>query len=131
MRRRVRCAMPTQGMCVDRLTAFAMRHGSGQRRLIAEMQRFMTGKEIDPVGVARAHAQDVLHELKGRSDAGDDAAVIVCLRRIRGPIQIPILWMVEVGEAALHQGPHEVQRQGGSFIAAQKELADPGSALRL
>src|ERR1019366_3734733 len=50
------------------------------------------------------------------------AVVFVGEGGILGPVEVEILRMVEVGEAAFDEGADEVERHGGALVAAQEEL---------
>ncbi len=60
----------------------------------------------------------------------DDALVVRLERRVTDEAEIPVFGMVQVGEAAIDQRAHEVERERRAFIAAQQELRDPARAPR-
>ena len=98
------------------------RNAAGLRRFVAQVQRFVGGEEIDLVGIAGAHAEHVLDELQRVLDGLHHAVVLVRERRVLDPVEIEVLGMVQVGEAAFDQRADEVERQGGALVAAQQEL---------
>ena len=98
------------------------RHAAGLRRFVPQVQRLVGGKEVDLIGIARAHAEHVLHELQRVLDGLHHAMVLVRERRVLDPVEVEILGMVQVGEAALHQRADEVERHGSALVAAQQEL---------
>ena len=51
-----------------------------------------------------------------------DALVRVLERRVVHEAQIPVLRVVQVGEAAFDQRANEVQRQRRALVAAQQQL---------
>ncbi len=42
-------------------------------------------------------------------------------------VEVPVLGMMEVGEATVHQGTNEIERQRGALVAAQQELRIGGA----
>ena len=57
--------------------AGAPRHAARLRRFVPQVQRLVAGEEIDLVGIARPHAQHVLHELQRVLDGLHHAVVFV------------------------------------------------------
>ena len=102
--------------------AFAARHLAGLGLLVEQVQAFVAGEEVDPVHLAHLAAGEGLHEAQRLADAGDDAAVVVGERRVLDEVEVPVLGVMQVGEAAVDQGADEVERQRGAFVAAQQEL---------
>ena len=102
--------------------AGAARHTPGLRRFIAQVQGLVRGEEIDLVGIAGAHSEHVLDELQRVLDGLHHAVVFRRQGGVARPVDVEIFGVVEVGEAALDQGAHEVQHHGGAFVAAEQEL---------
>ena len=50
------------------------------------------------------------------------AVVLVGERRVLDEVEVPVLGVVQVGEAAVDQGADEVERQRGALVAAQQQL---------
>ncbi len=110
--------------------AGAARHGARLGLLIAKVQSFVRGEELDAVAFTGAHAEHVLHEAEGFADGFDHAVIFEAVRRIAHPIEVEILGMMQVGESTLDQRANEVEREGGAFIAAEQELRVGRSRLR-
>ncbi len=58
-----------------------------------------------------------------------DALVGVLQRRVVHEAQVPVLRVVQVGEAAVDQRADEIQRQRGALVAAQQQLRIGGAGL--
>ena len=97
------------------------RHVARLRFFRTEVQGLMAGVEIDAVGGASPHAQHMLGETQRFVDGFDHAVVLFGERRAGGPIQLEVLRVMEIGEAALDQRAHEVQGKRGALITAQQK----------
>ena len=51
-------------------------------------------------------------------------------RRMVHEAEVPVLRVVQVGEAAVDQRAHEIQRERGALVAAQQQRPDRARALR-
>ncbi len=51
-------------------------------------------------------------------------------RRVAHEAEVPVLRVVQVGEAAVDQRAHEVERQRRALVAAQQQLRDRARAPR-
>src|SRR5689334_18570515 len=85
------------------------------------MQTFVTREEIDPVKTAGMIAGEALRKLERLSDAARNAAVLLRHRRIRHPIELPIIQMMRVDEAADYQSADEIDGESGALVAAQHQ----------
>ena len=89
--------------------------------LVVQDEAFVTGVKRGPVGVIHRPTRDGLEEMQGAADGVDDGAVGLNIRRMAEKIEVPVLRVMEVGEAPVHQGTHEIERQGGPLVAPQEE----------
>jgi len=67
-------------------------------------------------------AADAFEKIQRIADRAHDALIGVLERRLVHETQIPVLRVVQIGEAALDQRTHEVQRQRRALITAQQQL---------
>jgi hypothetical protein len=96
--------MPIHGKCVDRL-----------------VEPFVAGEVVDPAHLLRLPAGQRLQEVQRVADGRHPPVVLRGVGGVLHPGQIPVLRVVEVGEAALDQGADEVDGQPGPLVAAQQE----------
>ena len=75
-------------------------------------------------------AGEGLHEAQRFADGLDHAHVFGGVRRVGDEAQLPVLGMVQVGEAAVDQGADEVDGQAGAFVGAQEQVGIRGAVLR-
>ena len=80
-----------------------VRHLAGLRLLVEQMQRLVAGEEVDPVHRRHLASRQGLHEAQRLADRLDDALVLGGERRVLHPVEIPVLGMVQIGEAAVDQ----------------------------
>ena len=77
-----------------------------------------------------------LHEAERLADRyGHARPVLPGERRVLDEVEIPVLGVMQIGEAAVDQRADEVQRQRRAFVAAEQELrigraVDRGEAAR-
>ncbi len=82
----------------------------------------MAGIEVDERGLVHLPPADALEEIQRIADRAHDALVGILQRRVMHEAQVPVLRVMQVGEATLDQRAHEVQRQRGALVAAQQQL---------
>jgi hypothetical protein len=66
-----------------------------------------------------AHGFEKIQRL---GDRIDDLLIGVAQRRVAQETQVPVLRMMQIGEAAVDQRAHEIQRERGALVAAQQQL---------
>ena len=98
------------------------RHLPGLRLLVGQQQRLVRGVEIDPVEVVHLHPGQGLHETHRVADRVHHLLVLPGQRRTAHPAQVPVLGMVQVGEAAIDQRAHEVHGQRRTGVRGQHPL---------
>ncbi len=98
--------------------AGAPRHLSGLRLLVGQHQRLVAGEEVDALELAHLHAGQRLHEAQGLGDRLHHALVLDGVGRVLEEAQVPVLGVVEIGEAAVDQRADEVERQRRAVVAA-------------
>ena len=70
-----------------------------------------------------------LEELQRLGDRVDDFLIRIAQRRVTQEPQVPVLGMMQVGEPAVDERAHEIERERGALVAAQQQLRI-GLALR-
>ncbi len=86
------------------------RHFTGQRFLVRQQQRFVRGIEIDAIEIVDFGTGQGLHEAHGITNRAHHVLVLGRQRRVAHPAQVPVFWMVQVGETAVDQRAHEIHR---------------------
>ena len=98
-----RAVVPVAGEGVD----------AGQALLVGQDQRLVAGEEVDLVQALLGPEVDAAgsHEAQGAVDLRRDALVALALAGRRHELLVPQVHLGQVGEAALGEGPQEVQRR--------------------
>src|SRR5687768_13010971 len=86
------------------------------------MQRLVARVEGDAARLARRIAVHRLEEIERIADGAYDLLIAFLQRRVADKFKIPILRMMQVGEAAADQCTYKVQREGRALVAAQQQL---------
>ena len=101
------------------------------RLLVVHEQAFVRGVEVHGRHfVRRAAAADPFEEVERVADGVDDLLVLLDQRRMLHEAEIPVLRVMQVGEAAVTQRADEIQRERGALVAAQQQRSDPARAPR-
>ena len=97
---------------------------AGQRLLVAEDQRLVAGVDVDRRQRRVALGVDAAgpHEVQGPLDLGGQLLVAATLRAGRHELLVPRVDPGEVGEPALGEGAHEVQRRGRLVVRLHEAL---------
>src|SRR5216110_2892041 len=114
--------MPIHGMCVEVVPAVLPRNEARLRLLVVKVQPLVARVEVDQRGLVDPPAADAFEEIQRIADRAHDPLVGVLEGRVVHEAQVPVLRMVQVGEAALDQRPYEVQRQRRALIPSQQQL---------
>ena len=69
----------------------------------------------------RTSAADALEEVQRVADGIDDLLVLLDEWRMLHEPEVPVLRVMQVGEAAVTQRAHKIQRERGAFVAAQQQ----------
>ena len=92
------------------------------RLLVVHEQAFVRGEEVDRGDfVRRAAAAHALEEVERVADRIDDLLVLLDQRRMLHEAEIPVSRVMQIGEAAVTQRAHEIERERGAFVAAQQQ----------
>ena len=73
---------------------------------------------------------DGLGKPKGLIDRGDDGVILAGEGRTLGKFEVPVLGMVQVGEAAVGEGAHKVERHRRAAIGFQQAFGVGTAGLR-
>ena len=92
------------------------------RLLVEQVQALVAGEEIHARRLVHRLAAQGLEEIERIADRVRDTLVRLAQLRVTHEAEIPVLGMVQVGEAAVHQRAHEVERQRRALVAAQQQL---------
>ena len=98
------------------------RDAAGLRLFVTQVERFVRREEIDPIALAGADAENILHEYQRVGDGLRHGVVLIGHGRVLHPIEVEVFGMVEVGKAALDQRADEVQGEGRALVTAQQKL---------
>ncbi len=90
--------------------------------LVEQMQPLMARIEADEPRLVHGMTAHPLEEVERIGDAVDDSLVGIPKRRVLHEPQVPILRVVQVGEASIDQRANEIQRQCRPLVAAQQQL---------
>ena len=92
------------------------------RLLVGHEQAFVRGEEVDRGDfMRRAAATHAFEEVERVADRIDDLLVLLDQRRMLHEAEIPVSRVMQVGEAAITQRAHEIQRERRAFITAQQQ----------
>ncbi len=92
------------------------------RLLGQQMQPFVAGVEVAAGRGVHPLPAHRLEEIQRFGDRVDDLLIRVAQRRVAQEAQVPVLRVMQIGEAAVDQGAHEIQGERGALIAAQQQL---------
>ena len=95
---------------------------TGLRLFGQEVQALVAGVEIASRGGVNPQSAHGFEEFQRFGDRIDDSLVGLAQRRLVQEAQVPVLGVMQVGEPAVDQRPHEVQRERGALVAAQQQL---------
>ena len=98
------------------------RHRPGLGAVVVERQALVAGEEVDALEHGRVDAGDGRYEGDRLADLLDDAVVLADVAGAIGEREVPVLGVVQVGEAAVDQGADEVEGEPGALVAAQQQL---------
>jgi len=79
----------------------------------------MARVEVDQRRLVHRMPAHAFEEIQRIADRFDDALIGVLERRLVHETEVPVLRVVQVGEAALHQRAHEIQGKRRALVAAQ------------
>ncbi len=108
--------------------AGAVRDAPRLRLLVEQVQALVAGEEIHPAHLGERLAGERLHEAQG---LGDGAHPVLVLGGVRGELdegKVPVLGVMQVGEAALDQRADEVD--GQRRRARSRAASSSGSGVR-
>ena len=80
----------------------------------------MAREEVHAMHLRHVHADERLHEAQAVADLVDHRLVVRGKRRVLHEVEIPILGMMQVGEAAVDERTDEVQRECRALVAAHQ-----------
>jgi hypothetical protein len=105
----------------------------GHGLLVAEQQRLVGGEEVDLVQLGLGRQVDAagLHEAQGPLDAVGDDRVAAAGRAAGDELLVPGVDPVQVGEPALGEGAHQVQRGGRLVVGPADPLGVGAAAVRV
>ena len=99
------------------------------RLLVVHVQPFVAAKKS--TAVTSCGARPPITRSKKSSESPMESTIFwYCShhRRMLHEPEVPVLRMMQVGETAVAQRAHEIQRQRGALVAAQQQRADPARA---
>ena len=99
--------------------AFAARDASRERCLVGKNEQFVARKEVDALHRGDRAASERFHESQAFTDGIDHALIFRRERRMLHKREVPILRVMEIGEAAIDERSNEVERQRAAFVAAE------------
>jgi len=102
--------------------ALAARNEARLRLFVQQVQRLVAGIERGPARLVHPAAADRLEEVERVRDRRRNLPVLIGERGMPHEIQVPVLGVVQVREAAVDQGAYEIQCQCRAFIPAQQQL---------
>ena len=92
------------------------------RLFVVHQQAFVRGEEIHRRDfVRRTSAADPFEKVQRVADGIDDLLVLLDQRRMLHEPEIPVLRVMQVGETAVTQGAHKIERERGALVAAQQQ----------
>ncbi|MNO59409.1 hypothetical protein D3C76_499970 [compost metagenome] len=97
--------------------------------LVVQQQRLVGGEEADFTQLRRSVQAAGAHERQGFVDAVGELAVLLRQRRVGDEVEVPLVHLVQVGEAALGEGAQQVEGGGGLVIGLQQALRVRHAAL--
>ena len=80
----------------------------------------MAREEVHAMHLRHVHADERLHEAQAVADLVDHCLVVLRKRRVLHEVQVPVLRVVQVGEAAVDERADEVERERRAFVAAHQ-----------
>jgi len=99
------------------VVAALLGHEAGESRLIGKVQRLVAGEQLAGAEVLGQPAQ-ALDEIQRVPHLIQGLQVVA--RILPAPGQVPVLGMLQVREAAIHQGPQMVQGGRGAVVGLQQ-----------
>ena len=115
--------MPIHGMCVAEVVPALLAFDVTRLRLlVGHEQTFMRREEVHRGDFVRcAAAAHPFKKVQRVADGVDDLLVLLDQRRMLHEPEVPVPRVMQIGEAAVTQRAHKIERERGAFVAAQQQ----------